>query len=511
MTIFNQGSVNPAAAGVPGLTVNVVAPPAANLSGAPANLLGVVGSASWGPLNSPAVFSDEAGGAAIFGAMKNRKYDLMTQIHNAAMQGANNFIGVRVGDGTEAAATATVQTSGGTATAKYTGTGGNAITITFAQGTAPATRKVTITMPGATPEVFDNIPGLLNAAWVAMAAAINNGQTGVRGPSQLIVFSAGASVTTPVDGSATLTGGLDGATSVASANLIGVDTTTRTGMYALRNTGIAAFILADNDTSTSWTTQQAFAISECAFAYATGPASDTISNFKTTIDTAAIDNPWIKVLFGDWVYMFDGVNNIERLVSPQGFLAGNKMAIGPEQTSLNKPLNGVLGTQKSYNKQVYSQAELQLISAARGDVIVMNPPGGNYPAAAFGRNSSSDLSRRQETYTTMTNYLARSFDSAAGLGRFIGRLITPEQMREAEATIGGFLQNEWDAGRIGNAQGTIPYSVQVDAANNPSNVVNQGLQFAKVQVQYLNILEYFVLSFSGGGTVQIGSQLDLAA
>jgi hypothetical protein len=219
---------------------------------------------------------------------------------------------------------------------------------------------------------------------------------------------------------------------------------------------------------------------------------------------SGIDDPYIKVLFGDWVYMADGTNNIpSRLVSPQGFWAGRKIVGGPHQSALNKPLNGVIGTQKAATSTVYAQAELQLIGQARGDVLVMNPPGGDYPAFAFGRTASSDASRRQETYTTMTNYLARSLDQAGGLGRFVGELATPDETREAEGVIGGFLQAEWDGGRIGNANGTIPYSVKV---TNPA----LGVQKATVKVQYLSVIEYFIVDLTGGASVEIVPQQQAA-
>ena len=505
MTISYQGGANPAAQGVPGLYVNVQAPPAAALAGAPANILGIVGTASWGPVNSPVRFGDYASGAAAFGDMKARKYDLMTQVAAAYQQGANNFVGVRVTDGTDAAATVAVQTNCITLTAKYTGTRGNSLVCSIGPGTAASSFKATITMPGLQPETFDNLTGTGNAFWVALAAAINAGQSTNRPASALVTATAGVGVTAPATANYTLTGGTDGVTTITGAVLIGADTTPRTGMYALRNTGTAAFLLADCDTSTTWTTQQAFGISELTEPFCVSPAGDTIANFTTTMNTAGIDNPWCKVIFGDWVYMVDGVNNVTRLVSPQGFLAGKKIALGPHNSVLNKPLAAVAGTQKSTLNQTYSNAELQAIAAARGDVIVMNSIGGNYASAAFGRNSSSDPGRRQDVYTTMTDYLVSSLNASAGLGAFVGRLITPTEMREAASCISAFLQNEVDAGRIDS------FSVQVDGNNNPASQTKLGVQKATVLVTYLSVLEYFLVDFTGGQTVVSATAQALAA
>jgi hypothetical protein len=43
--------------------------------------------------------------------MQNRKYDLLTQVALAVLQGANAFVGVRVTDGTDVAASAAIQTN----------------------------------------------------------------------------------------------------------------------------------------------------------------------------------------------------------------------------------------------------------------------------------------------------------------------------------------------------------------------------------------------------------------
>lgn len=516
MTIFILGAANPAAFDLPGLYINVQAPPSAPLPGAPTDILGIVGVASWGPVDSAVGFSDEAEAAVLFGAMKVRDHDITTHVHIAQMQGVRNFRAVRVTDGTDTAASALIGGATGlTLTSRYTGTKGAETRVVIADGTKADTKRVTITFPGLPPETFDNIPATAasNASWLAIRDAINNGISG-QSASRLVVASVGALATAPANGAFALAGGSDGSTGVTSADLLGAEAADgggRTGLYALRETGIAAFLLADVSDFDTFAAQAAFAVSEATFGYGVSPSGDTVAEFKEAMDGAGIDTPWFKVIFGDWAFMIDGVNNVTRMVSPQAFEAGTKVVIGPHQTTLNKPIQGLVGTEKSEAQQTYSQAELRMIGAARGDVIIMKSPGGDYPSMAFGRNSSSDRARRLDAYTTMTNYLARTFDQRAGVGRQIGRLITPEQMREAQSTLGGFLQNEWDDGRIGNAQGTLPYSVQVDALNNPANRVALGAEKASVKVQYLSIVETFQIDLTGGQTVQIAAAQPLAA
>jgi hypothetical protein len=335
---------------------------------------------------------------------------------------------------------------------------------------------------------------------VNAAAAINSGQSTARGPSALATATAGAGTASPANATITCSGGLDGAASVTSTILLGADTIPRTGMYALRNTGIALMVLADCDASASWATQLAFAKSELCYAIAVSPSGDTISNFASTNTQ---DDPWISIILGDWVSFADGVNNVVRTVSPQGVKAGIKAVLGPHRSALNQGVAGVAGTQKSAANTNYSNAELQSIAAARGDVVAFPSPGGNYFAFRFGRNSSSDAGKHQDNWTTMTNYLARSM--GLSLGQFVGRLQTADERREAASAIGAFLENEKQNGRIDI------YSVQIDANNNPPSQVALGVQKATVLVRYLSTVEYFLVDLTGGQTVTPASAQPSAA
>jgi hypothetical protein len=492
MPIYTDGNADLSALIVPDAYTNVEAPPAAPATGQPSNILGIVGVASWGPVNSPVKLSP-AQVAAAFGPVTNRAHDLATYASIAALLGVSVLDLVRVTDGTDVAAMATIQTSGGSFTAKYTGTLGNKLQVTIASGSATSSFKVTLAIPGVVPETFDNITGTGAQAWANIASAINNGQGNTRGPSNLAVFSAGASTTTPVVGSYTLSGGLDGATTITSSVLVGTDGAARTGMYALRGTGVAVGMLADCSAPTTWSVQNAFALSEVLQMVDANVAGDTPAAFATAMGTAGVDSPWFKAMLGDWIYWSDNVNNVVRLVSPQVWYAAWKVSNPPSQSALNKQLPGIVGTQKSQANQTYSTADLQTIAGARGDVICNPCPGGAYFGCRFGRNTSSDPGRRQDAYTTMTNFLATSIDAVAG--PFVGQVGTPDEQREAQSTISGFLQTlaspEAGQPQIGAFSVTVTF-------NNAT-----GVQVAVVQVQYLGIVEYFVIDLTGGQTVQV--------
>lgn len=497
------GLVNPA---VPDVYVQVQTPSPNGFTGLATDKILLVGTASWGPVNAPTPFGTPQQYALIFGALRNRKYDLGTIAATAQQQGAQNFIGVRVTDGTDVAASIVVQTNCITFTSKYTGSAANADTVKIETGSQASSYKVTVQRTGLAPEVFDNITGSANALWVNIAAAINQGQNGMRGPSNLIVASAGAGTTAPTLTTYTLTGGTDGATTITSSTLIGADTGTRTGMYALRGAGPGIMVLADCDTSTTWATQASFCVAESLYGIGTGPSGEytSLSTCASNKASAGVDSYAFKLMVGDWILWSDTVNGALRYVSPQGFIAGKLATMGPEQSSLNKPLAGIAGTQKSAANQVYSAADLGIIGAAGLDVITNPSPGGAYFSARFGQNTSSNPAIDGDSYSRLTPYYAASFNTIGG--QFVGRLQTADERRECRDTLNGFLTGEQAAGRISNPQGSQPFRVVLDDTNNPASRVALGFQTADVKIQYGAVITQFIVNLEAGQTVQITQQ-----
>ncbi len=502
--IVQANSINPTALQVPDLYV-IETPPAPVLNGVASNILGIVGTASWGPVNSPVTAGSPAEATQIFGPMQARKYDLGTALYAAALQGASAFALVRVTDGTDTAASGSItcanstlaaalasainsgisglrgpsqmvvaSVSGATLTitAKYTGSAGNNIVVSIGPGSAATSTSISFNLAqlGLVPETFNNV-----------------------------------GVTAQSASSVTLSGGTDGTTTITSTVLVGVDTIPRKGMYALRNSGASVGMLADADDTTQWTLQAAFALSAGIYMIGVTPAGDTISNAATELSTAGIDCFGFKVMFGDWCYITDPVNNgILRLISPQGFAAGILANLSPQNSSLNKQLNGIVGTQKTMQSQVYSNADLQALVAARLDVITNPAPGGAYFAARIGHNTSSNPAIYGDNYTRMTNYIAQTI--ARGMGIFVGETMTADEFKDAKATLDNFFFTLYDEEMIGNTQGTIPWSVQLDANNNPQQLTALGIQTANCLVEYLSINEKFLINLQGGQTVVIPSR-----
>ena len=511
MPIVQQGALNTTALIVPDLYVQIVPPQSLLMNGVPTDVMGVVGTASWGPVGEPTIIGSMSDYAASFGMVMARKYDMGTQVATAVQQGAANFRCVRVTDGTDTAASLGVL-GAITFTAMYTGSLGNRLSLTFSPGSAANSWRLTIAMPGLSPEIFDNITGTGLAFWTNLANAVNNGNGALRGPSQLVVAGGLGGTVTPVAGVflfASGNPGLDGATGVNAAMLVGSDALPRAGMYALRGQGCAIALLADADDSTQWSVQTQFGLSESVYMILTGPAGDTIANAVKVKAQAGIDSYAAKLMFGDWVYWFDQANAMTRLVSPQGFVAGRLANLSPEQSSLNKPLYGVIGTQKSGQPgggtvTTYASADLAVLLGAGVDVIANPQPGGAYWGVRGGHNSSSNAAVNGDNYTRLTNYIAATL--SAGMGQYVGRVVNATLFQNIRGTLLAFLNGLLAQGLLGSGDGSLPFAVVCDASNNPASRTALGYVQADVQVRYQAINEKFIVNVQGGQTVQVSAQ-----
>lgn len=336
--------------------------------------------------------------------------------------------------------------------------------------------------------------------WQNMANAINNGVSNIRGPSLAFTATAGTTSTTPTTTVYNLAGGADGA-NVGTSALIGVDSVPRKGMYALRGQTCSIAMVSDLDDWTSWSTQIAFGLSEGIYMIGTGPSGDTISNAITVKANGGVDSYSMKLMFGDWVYLLDTVNNLTRLVSPQGYVCGVLGNQAPNQSTLNKTMYGVVGTQKSFTKTVYASADLSALALAGIDVICNPIPRGASFGCRNGRNTSSNQVIHGDNYTRMTNFIA--YTIAGAMGYYVGTLQTIDQQRQAKATLDFYLTNLQQQGLIGNSDGTTPFQTTLDASNNPQSRVALGYEQADVLVTFLSVVEFLIINIQGGQSVVI--------
>lgn len=241
----------------------------------------------------------------------------------------------------------------------------------------------------------------------------------------------------------------------------------------------------------------------------TTPSGDTISNAVSTMNQAGLNAYSAKLMFGDWLWWSDQVNSTVRLVSPQGFAAGRLANLSPEQSSLNKQIYGIVGSQRSgapgsgWNT-AYASADLSVLLAAGIDVICNPQPAGSFWGVRGGINTSSNAATNGDNYTRLTNYIAATL--AAGMGQYVGMVINQELFQQIRSTQLSFLNNMLGQGLLGSTDGSLPFSVICDTTNNPQSRIGLGYVQSDAQVQYQAINERFIVNVEGGQTVQVSLQ-----
>lgn len=424
----------------------------------------------------------------------------LTLVSGAATSQPANPVSTTGGGGTGLTVNVGSYTWGLTATSNYTGSAANAAQVVVGTGSAANTTKITLLQPGFAPEVFDNISGSGNALWINAAAAINSGNSPQRGPSQLMIATAGTSTSAPVAGTSTLSGGTDGTTSITSATFIGTDGATRTGIYAFRGMGCSDGFVADLDDHTQNATLATFAQSEGILWGVQNPAGDTPVAAATQKATDGTDTPWLYYFLGDWTYVNDNVNGTQRLLGPATLGMALTSCLQPQQSSLNKQVPLVAATQRSKSGNAYAQIDLSTLVNAGVEVICNPIPRGSMFGARIGRNASSDATRNTINWPRLTSFIARSLAGPGALGPAIGQVITDDFFSTWYAVLDNFLSGLRNAAPEAVIQG---YQIKFDRTNNPQVQTATGLVVAEVLIQYLGIAQTFLVNLQTGATVVI--------
>ena len=165
MTIYQSGQLNTNSLNVPDLYVQILKPQSIALNGVSTGRIGLVGTATWGPVGTPVIVGAMGDCLSAFGPKQALASDIGTAVNIAIMQGASDFRCVRVSDGTDAAATGTLD--GVTLTALHTGSAGNALTATLVADPI-ITTSYTLSVSHATL----GSRSYRGATWAVLAAAV---------------------------------------------------------------------------------------------------------------------------------------------------------------------------------------------------------------------------------------------------------------------------------------------------------------------------------------------------
>lgn len=507
MPIVRQGELNQTALVVADVYTTIVSPQVRLLNGVPTDGLAVVGSAPWGAVNRPTIVGSYSQYTQSFGGLRDRKHDAGTVVAMAVRQGAQNFTVVRVTDGTDLRATAVAPAAPasdvGAFYGKFSGSFGNGIRVQILKGARPGIWRAIVTAPGLYPESFNDLPEV--GFWAALEAAINLG-TDIRGPSSLVTYAHGGATSAPAAAVYALAGGTDGADGVDATKLLGSDGAVRTGVYSLRGSRAAILVVADLDTVEDWPELEAFTKGAGIYGVVAFPSGTSIQDAIDAKQGVGTYDWSVKVLHGDHLIIKDPVFGRLRTVNPAGIVAGRLANLSPEQSSLNKQLYGIVGSERtglpgSETAAAYSHAELAQLALAGIDVVCNPAPGGSYWACRNGLNASADPNVGGDNYTRMTHYISRTLNAA--MGQFIGRVVGDDLLAEVTAVNVTFLSGMQEQKLLRPLLGQACFSVVCNGSNNSAERLAGGYLQCDVQVRYGPIVERFLLNIEAGQGVAI--------
>jgi hypothetical protein len=206
----------------------------------------------------------------------------------------------------------------------------------------------------------------------------------------------------------------------------------------------------------------------------------------------------------DWQYWDDGVSG-PRFFPSAAFAMGYTLTLPPEQSPLNGAVRGTVGSYRDVSNGApapYSLSEIGQCQSAGITLIAKPSPGGAYEGFNTAVNSSIATSpvTAPIEYGTMTNYMAKSL--AGIMGQFVGLLQSPinpqDPTRQAvQAALNNF------GGNLVNANRLAAFAAICDLSNNNATTIAAHYLFATVQATYLASIWFFLLSFTGGTTVQV--------
>ena len=363
-------------------------------------------------------------------------------------------------------------------------------------------------------EIFDNIAQSVTPAttWANIIAAINNGQGTVRGPSNFITLAlsgAGGSQPVALSSVVTLAGGTDGFSGITTAIQLGVDggAGQRTGLYALRQQNLDQVWLCGpggRDYANAWSALDSFARSELCVAH-TGQATNVNPTVSVTNKiTAGAFDAYLIFNHDDVVFLDSYLQNYYAV--PQAcVVAGVCCSISAEQSPGNRAVKGILKTWWDYNNnQPYSNNDLGAMESA-GIMVIANPiPSGTVYGLLHGKNSvgAQNFALIEIPYSRKTNDLVGAFQGPF-MGQFVNKLQSTKvnyPLRESvETAFNGYLGPQVSAKEID------AYSATCDITNNPPRQVQQGILQADVIVEYMSVVDKFIINLTAGETVTVNS------
>lgn len=481
-------------------------------SDSPAGSIGLVGTFSRGPLNTPVLVTSYQDLVKKFGEV-DLALGLTGTLESRAIfkQGNANVYVVRVdGKTTNASAAANVvlndsQPTPGTVltlTAITNGTWANSLVTGVSTGAISGTFRIDLQY-GDESETWDNLI-IQQPGTPITGAVLASTIFGPNGKSKLVTgtFPGTPNTNLPKSGSYTLTGGVDGSGAGAS-DYIGANTSgVKTGLFALDSSPINLVLAAGQSDPTviQALIDNANRITQSGglprIAVVTLPKSTAIGGLSTLVSAYDTDRvipayPWVQIL--------EPITGTTPTVSPLGYMAGLLAQLKPNQSTGNKAINGVLGTDPNLNigpDDLVTMAALQI-----------NAIGVQTPAGAIGVRGGFTLSKTGESQSyvrRMKDYIDQMVSLVGG--QFVDEPITNDLLRQVGQSVDNIFQPMKDPAAIQDKM-MADYRIICDSTN---NLQGQDRVICDYAVKLLNMNRFMIFRTQiGAGVVMTSTQQGL--
>ncbi|KEO82997.1 phage tail sheath family protein [Tumebacillus flagellatus] len=484
-------------------------PTAEGSASAPTGNIGLVGTFSRGPLNTPTLVTSYPDLVKKFGDV-DPEFALTGTLTARGIfkQGNANVYVVRVSSSTAPAAQAQVevQDAEGTAVltlkAKTPGTWGNALSAAISAGTKSGTIKVELQY-GSEFESWDNVLLVKPAAPIA-GTLLASSVFGEKGASQLAEMEilATDAADQPKFDTYYLAGGTDGADAKAADYKGSASGTTKTGLHALDSAPINLILAAEqgDDDINQALIENAEGITQNGglprIALITFPRATSVSSLGNLTKPQDTDR---AIAVFPWVHISDSATGTTLTVSPVGYFAGVLAGLQPHLSTGNKKVSGILGTDPNQN---IGPSELVAMVQARVNAI-----GVQTPAGQIGIRGSFTLSQEEAQsqihVRRMQDYINQLVSQVGG--QFVDQPITDDLMRQVYHCVDNLLQ-PMKAPISPADQMIADYKVVCDASNNPASSIAQNRLICDYGVKLLNVNRFMIFRTQIGTGVVITKQ-----
>jgi uncharacterized protein len=470
---------------------------------APTGNIGLVGTFSRGPVNTPVLVTSYTDLVKKFGEV-DADFTLTGAITARGIfkQGNANVYVVRVQSSSTPAKASTVELSDSTATpavvltltAKTPGTWGNSLQVNVSDGTKTGTFKLVLQY-GTESEVWDNLI-IAQPTTPITGAVLATDVFGANGLSSLAnaTFPTTANLNTPASGEFALAGGTDGGNTVAT-DYAGADTAgVKTGLHALDSAPIN-FVLAglgEDASAEDFATVNNALIDNATSITANGglpriavltfQKGTPINNLSTLTKQMDTDR---AIAVYPWVQIFDAVTGSNRVVSPVGYFAGVVAQLKPHLSPGNKQVYGILSADPNL---IIGPSDLVAMVQARVNALGVQTPAG--PLGVRGGYTLSQQDESSQVYVRrMKDYIDQLVYSIGG--QFVDQPITDDVMRHVYQSIDNILQ-PMKSPITKSDQMIADYKVVCDATNNPMDSIAQNRLICDYAVKLLNVNRFMI-------------------